>query len=717
MVPSSRAPLGALLLALLLRALPAPACSRLPPGHRHLFADAPGGGPRIEIGACAGGAPSMRPPEDGVPARLSALKARPGWDAAPPSWHGYGPSLRDLGYREDAAGDRLLGPDGAPVAGPRAEWLLANADAGSARIPALSWMSLQTNGYRLDETDCSFRHPRFPPLSNLALDWLQLQVDRSTQRIGLEALKAGLRGLPPGAPVPPELIARLRQMETAQVQLPEELRRRLFAEKPPLVSEVSSSVDAAYAAVNAYFDGQRTLEDFVTAARPPGTPGSQPARDPSAMRPEERRLGELLSRELQAAFESTEPGRELLAQFRRPDGSVRLPPVLVLKLTQRPDDPNAPGAIYNHESREVVMNHWEVLGAVLSELPEAERAARGRELADAAALGRYLEAHPDVRRRVVERLDFAVLHEFVHYRQGDVSRVMDEQRRLNVPDTNPQSLEHEAHRQECRYFLSRVARDPSLLARGYGGNRLQYCPGVLQDPARLEAYVTDLYSRTFAGSQTLPQVRDMQAARRDDAMATMLSASATWEQRARAALKLIGFEHGDAALEHEQARIAAERAAYDRAILPLREQSAGVPAALMRLGKPYTALLFLSQAGWEGREEQARATLRDAQVVLGSRDRRSTLEERLAAFPLVVNLGARLGSSDWSPSFRDGLAADMREYAARLRSQAAAQPGDAAARLRREAADWEAAAQSWSPRAPAAEPRPRQRVPRREERR
>jgi hypothetical protein len=702
--PSSRAPLGALLLALLLRALPAPACSRLPPGHRHLFADAPAaGGERIEIGACTGAAPRPRPPE-GAPLSLRAL-------AAAPDWSGLRASLLDLGYREDAA-DRMLTPEGRPLSQEHLDWLAAPADAGSNPVPALAWQHLQISGYRLEEADCSFHHPSKPVFTNIDLALLLRMAERSTQHMGLEALKAGLRGLRPGDPVPPELIARMRQMEGAQVRLPENLRRLLFSETPPRVSDVSASVDSAYAAATSYFDGQRDLASFVTAARAPGTPGAQPPRDPSTMRSDERRLGELLSRELQAAFETTEPGRELLRHFRRPDGSTSLPPVLVLKLTQRPDDPNAPGAVYNHESREVVLNHWEVQRAVLAQLTPEERAAHGRELSDAAALGRLLEARPQLLRRVVEGLDFLVLHEFVHYRQGDASPILDEQRRGNVPGTLPQSLEHEAHRQECRYFVSRVAADPSLLARGYGGNRQQYCAGILADPNRLEDYVTDLYSRTFAGSQTLPQVRNMQAARRDDALAALTSLRSTWSERGRALLKLAGFGHGDAALAREQARITAEREAYDRSLGPLREQAAAVPGALLRQGRPYHAMQFLALAGWEGREDPAREALREAERLIGARDPRASLDERIAAVPLIVNIRSRLGAAEWTQAFKDGLAADMREHAGRLRAHAASLTGDAAAQLLDQARQWDESADSWSPpiRERAPEPAPRRRV-------
>jgi hypothetical protein len=710
--PSSRAPLGALLLALLLRALPAPACSRLPPGHRHLFADPPAaGGPSIEIGACTGTAPAARPPE-GAPLSLQAL-------AAQPHWAGWRTSLRDLGYREDAASDRVLTPDGAPLSQEHIDWLMAPADAGTSPVPALAWQHLQVSGYRLDESDCSFRHPSQPAFTNIDLARLLSMAERGNAHVGLEALKSGLRGLPPGAPVPPELIARMRQMESAQVRLPDSLRRLLFSETPPRVSDVSASVDSAYAAATSYFDGQRDLASFVTAARAPGSPGAQAPRAPSTMRSGERRLGELLSRELQSLFESTEPGRELLRHFRRPDGSVVLPPVLVLKLTQRPDDPNQPGAVYNHETREVVMNHWEVQRAVLLELSAEERAAHGRELSDAAALGRFLAARPQLLRRVAERLDFAILHEFVHYRQGDASPILDEHRHGNVPGTLPQSLEHEAHRQECRYYLSRVAADPSLLLRGYGGNRQEYCAGVLQDPGRLEAYISDLYSRTFAGSQTLPEVRNMQAARRDDALAALTSLSSTWSERGRALLKLAGLRHGDDALAREQARISAERQAYDRSLAPLREQAAAVPGALLRLGRPYQALQFLSLAGWEGREDPAREALREAERLLGARDPRSSLDERLGSLSLIMNIRSRLGAADWTDDFKNGIAADMREHAGRLRTQAGSLTGEQAAALLQQAQQWDDSADTWSPRirerAPEP-PAPRQRTRRGERR-
>lgn len=702
MDPSSRAPLGALLLALLLRALPAPACSRLPPGHVHLFAEGAAAGADAEIGLCSGTGPAPPPPADEPPASLAELR-RAGlgedWMSA----------LRNISYRADEAADRLLDGEGRPLSAERVNWLFSPVDASHTRISFLAWQTLQVGGYRIDESNCQLTHPERPPAMQIDIVMLEDQVRRGTELSALETLKAGLRGLPPGGPVPPELIARLRSMEQAQVRLPESVRRLLFAEAPPKAGDLASALDGSYASATAFFDGQRALDSFVMAARPLGAPDASPPRAPTHMRSAEQRLGELLARDLQGVFERTEPGRDVLAQFRRPDGSTPLPPMLIVKLSQRPEDSMA-GAIYNDEARQVVFNHWELARLTLAQLPEAERAARAREFSDTDALRRFLEASPGVRARVVDNMDHLVLHEFVHYRQGDVAKVMAEGRRGNLPGGNALSLEHEAYRQECRYFLARIAEDPGLLARGYGGNRNEMCPQVLRDPEQLDNAVTDLYTRAFAGQLRLPELSRMQDVRRDAAWTTLTASGSSLEERAQAGLKLLGYKHGDDAIKDEERRVEALRAAYAAQLAPLRPGLAAAPGALLRAGKPYQALFLLNGMGWEGRLEQARADVSEARRLLTAGARRETLEERLAAWNLVITLGPRVGAAPTDAAFGRAYAADIDAFAAELRRRAKTLPRGEGEPLLQQAAGWEQAARSWRGEKP-------QQVPRRPERR
>jgi hypothetical protein len=367
------------------------------------------------------------------------------------------------------------------------------------------------------------------------------------------------------------------------VRLPEALRQQLFGTgRPPTVASLSASVTSAYLASTRYFDGQRDTPSFVMASRALNESGAVPERMRVPVSSNEQRLGDLISAELQSVLATTPSGRVLLNHFSGRDGVVRLPPLMVLKMTQRADDPNAPGAAYYDETRQVIFNHWELARVLLEQVPPAERARRAREFSDANALRLYLEAHPAERRRLVESVDHLILHELVHYRQGDVARIMTETRRGNVPGPSL-SVEHEAHRQECRYFLERVAADPSLLTAGYGGNRQEYCPTVLRDPGKLDNYVTDLYMRTYAGSMRLPDLSRMQDTRRSAALATIMSGDATWTERFNQGLKIVGLARGDAAIVAERRRIEAatstrshsSRYAYRRPPFRLRLRATG----------------------------------------------------------------------------------------------------------------------------------------------
>lgn len=654
------------------------------PGHVHVFAARGSGTAQLEMGRCIGGAPRAPVPSGAAAASLRALRLTPQ----------VAQGLAQMGYRSDSASDRLIGPYG-PVSVARAAYLLAPVDASRTVISAVSWGYIQSTGYRLDEATCRLTHPEHGPLLGVGYEQLEDYVRRYNEHTAMETLHAGLRGLPQGAAVPPALIAQLRSMESAQVRLPETLRRRLFVTgRPPTVASLSASVTSAYLASTRYFDGQRDSSSFVMASRALNERGAIPERTRVPVSSSERRLGDLLSRELQSVFATTPAGRELMAHFRGRDGVVRLPPLLVLKMTQRADDPNAPGAAYYDDSRQIIYNHWELARELLNLVPPAERAQRAREFTDANAVRRYLEANPRTRRRLVETIDHLVLHEFVHYRQGDVARVMTETRRGNVPGPSL-SVEHEAHRQECRYFLERVAANPSLLAAGYGGNRQEYCPFILRDPARLDNYVTDLYMRTFSGSLRLSDLSRMQDTRRSAALAMIMSGRSTWTERFNQGLRIIGLGRGDDAIAAERRRVTTVNAAYARALTPLRAQVATVPQTLARAGQPVAALRFLQSIEWAAPADVQRDVLIAAATVLAARDRRTTRDERLSAIGLVIQRSNALNIPlDQRPLARAYIA-DAENLLAELRALAPTLRGAQAQQAQALIATWQTGLNAW----------------------
>jgi hypothetical protein len=662
-----------------LAASPAGACLNGPPGHVHLFAAGASAAPALEMGLCVGG-PGETPPDDAAspPIKQSEAKVDTGTIK----------SLELIGYRLDAAADRFFDKDRKPLTVSRWEHLWGPADLSRESVPTTLWMGYQTAGYRLDEATCRLVHPSSGPVRRADLMVWREYDRRGQSHLALETLKAELAGLPPGTPIPPAVIQKLRDMEGAQTRLPERVRALLFS-GAPTVGAMKGALDRAYLDSTRFFDGLRDRESFAVSARVLGSPGSRPPVVRAPVSSREAALGATISAELQAAYEGTDAGRELLAHFRGPDGRATLPPVLVLKLTQRPDDPNSPGAIYDPSGRQVVLNHWELARIALAQAPEKDRAALAKDFADADKLGRWLAANPEARRRAMERVDFLLLHEFVHYRQGDQSKLSIETLRQNAPGNNPLSFEHEAHRQECRYFLERVSRDPSLISRGYGGNRQQYCPSLLDDPAILEGYVTDLYRKTFAGSAELSDVPKLQAARREAARSLLLegirSLSPNWVNQA---LKLVGFSHGDAAIAEEARRSAEVRADLVAKLDPLRERWVReVPAALARSGEPYTALYFLQKSGWRGREDDARRAVREAALSLSRREPRTTLESRLAAHAILAQIAPGLGVAREDALTR-AYEDDAREWIVRLRQRAKNAPPAEAAALQEQIRDW-----------------------------
>lgn len=631
------------------------------------------------MGRCVGG-PGESAPNDPSSPPLKASEAKIGTDTVK--------GLAMIGYELDLAADRLLGPGRKPVSEAAYRFLIAPTDLSRESVPVTLWMAFQAAGYRLEAT-CQLVHPSSGPVLRAHLLVYREQDRRGQSHLALETLKAELAGLPAGAPVPPAVIKKLRDMEGAHTRLPDHIRALLFA-GAPTVGAVSGPLDRAYLDSTRFFDGLRDAESFAISARPLGSPGSMPPLTRAPVSSHEAQLGATISSELRTIYEGTDAGREMLAHFRGADGRVNLPPVLVLKLTQRADDPNAPGAVYDPAGRQVILNHWELARMALAQAPEAERAALAKRFADAGELGRWLAANPEARRRAMEQADFLILHEFIHYRQGDLSKLSIETLRQNAPSNNPLSFEHEAHRQECRYFLERVSRDPALISRGYGGNRQQYCPTLLDDPAILEGYVTDMYRKTFAGSAELSDVPKLQAARRGAAGALLLEeirrGGTEWMNQA---MKLAGFSHGDAAIAEEARRSATDRADLVAKLDPLRERWVReVPVALARSGNPYTALYFLEKGGWRGRENEARRAAFAAAASLARREPRTTLEHRLAAHAILAQIGPGLGIAREGRLLR-AYQDDAREWIARLRERAKTAPPAEAASLLDQARAWE----------------------------
>ncbi|UPT75088.1 MAG: hypothetical protein M0D55_05080 [Elusimicrobiota bacterium] len=287
----------------------------------------------------------------------------------------------------------------------------------------------------------------------------------------------------------------------------------------------------------------------------------------------ERALGRQVADAFAAELSRHAPGRELLAKFPPPAGP---PDMYVLKLTQNPNDPNQPGALYDASGDRMVFNHWDIVRVLQMKLPpERMKAIEGRA-ADVGLLSALFKEDPSLLRVLVDALDVNYFHELKHAEQARRGRLEIEQMRGNLPFANPLSKEHEAYREECRYLVSK------------GGSALvdspfaQRCLMMLKDPDAHRDWITNLYVSNYNGFGTVDDVASRQEVRREAARAS----GEGWAAWGRRKLREAGLARGDEALAAYRAAELEREKAFLAAVPDLRRRGAeAVVAAHLSAGR------------------------------------------------------------------------------------------------------------------------------------
>lgn len=517
--------------AFLLLAASAAACPFGVPGHFHPKAESAGPAAAMPEGKCTGRgqapppapAPAASPPYD--------LRANP----VPAEHRVY---WEMIGFRFDDASARIRDANGNVVTQPAIDDLERPFDASHERLNASLWAAFMLNGYRLDEATCHLIGSDTKPLNSFSMKVWAAVARRGQSHAALENLLAKLRGLNPQLPVPEDIRKAMLDLSKAGTELPPNILA-LIARNGTTVGQLRGPAAATYADSTSFYDGQRSLLDTVRAVIPQGTEPGVAARRKGITDPDERVLGRTLSTAFNNEMSKTAPGRELLSHFQGAKGAG-LPDVMVLKLTQSPNDPNAPGAVYDYSADRMVINHWEVVRVLHARLPADKLAKIGGRLGDAKQLSKLLVEDPSLLPLIVDNIDVIYFHELTHAAQSRRDRLDDELIRGNLPGANPLSKEHEAHRAHCRYLLS---KGPAAIDRS---DWRDYCLGLIRNPDAFKDSVTSRYLSTFSGSTTLDDVATRQEVRRGTARALEgRGGVVNWfEQK----LKQFGFVQGDAAL-------------------------------------------------------------------------------------------------------------------------------------------------------------------------
>lgn len=613
------------LLGLLLVWVQAHPGHKAPEGHFHVLAAASGSSSAsVELGACVGERGPAAPLEGGEPYDLNKKPI----SAEELEY------FRLLGWEKDGKGI-LLRPGGLPSRSAEVEHLLAPFDAASERMDSETWSWLALGGHRLDEATCRLLGPNGKPVSRITVLGMATLADAQKQLMGVEQLRAAMKGLKPDEPLPARVLETLTALKTSAVRLPDGLEKAVLS--AGTVSQALGHVESAHEQAIRFWDGGTTLTERLQAALP-AVGFNAPARPTTYVNALERRLGDAFASDMTAVFSRYEPGRQLLDRFRKPDGTRELPHMLVLKLSQRPDDPGygAADAVYHTSADAIVINHWSVAKEALSSAPEGDRARLSKEFADPAKLGAYLERHPEVRRSFMERLDTLLFHEMTHAWQNRRTRFSVEMTRGNVPDSNPIEKEHEAYRDQYRYFHAKLLADP---AKAVDSPELASYAFLLSDVGRFNAQITDSYMRSFAGTSDVKTVRAINRDRRTVAEKLRQDGPKAWVEQG---LRLLGLSLGDAAIDQLEADQSARSKEFSEKEWP-KMRAEGYPALIgeyRRRGRLGEAFL-LAYGSQGGVPEQRTAELRrELEASLASDQ--TDFNKRLAGWSALDTAGVEL---------------------------------------------------------------------------
>lgn len=600
--------------AFLLLAASAAACPFGYPGHVHpSAAQAAAAAAPLPAGRCDGGLPAPEEPRGGKP---WDLRAHPIPDADLPSWE-------LAGFRVDGARARLLDAKGAPLTEEGMRFLEAPWEASRERVSVEVWNNLMLSGYRLDEATCLLHGPGSEPLSRVAVRYTKGLMLKGLTQISLERLLSEVRALPPGAPIPARVRGMAQQMSSAGAPLPAGIRAVL--DRPgATVGALRGPATAEYEGLQRFFDGQLPAATALGLAVPASGGAAKrraPYRDSA-----EREFGRALQGAFRAELSRGPVGADLLARFDR-NPRQGMPNVLILKLTQRPQD-STQAAIYNPGSDTIVINHWAVAAVVRMRAPPGKRAELEPLLSDPARLMAFVSKDPALMKAVIGEIDVEYFHELLHADQSRRTRIDDEAVRGNTPGANPLDKEREAHREHCRYLFSKASYDPAAVTASRWRN---YCAGMLRDPDAFQDEVARNYLSTMSGNATGAEFLRMQEVRKAAAAAP----AGSWSDAARRLLRRAGLRHGDEAIADFNRDVRARDAAFNAGIGAFRERAAARMSEASR-GQPDLALEYLAlDPKWTDAPASEEAVASATRWLAANKSDASKLDARLAVENLL----------------------------------------------------------------------------------
>jgi hypothetical protein len=355
-------------------------------------------------------------------------------------------------------------------------------------------------------------------------------------------------------------------------------------------------------------DGPRLFDNASEHGAAGGTPSASGAG--GGARPG---LAPVLTAELEAHFAGTPVGRELLERFRGPSGAVELPAVVVTDLGG-----GSVVGMYDHESRSLWIDERRAAQDIVDAAALADRPALKRRLAKAGSVDAYLTDHLEARAAVLNAADGTLYHELTHAwqrrRDGTVAA---------AEGQDPVEWEHEAYREELRYFHEKLLRDPAAAAKD---SDMTMYRELLRGYDSFKDNVTLLYQQTN-GSSSFPTLEQALAKRSSPAAARDLKDL----QRVSAAYA------------------GREKEFVDKVLPGLREQ--GYPALISQAraaGDPALALSLAAEAPADLRSRLAPPALAETTSLLSS-DPPAAIARRLDAWQAYLSYEGAVSHSNVIP--------------------------------------------------------------------
>lgn len=301
---------------------------------------------------------------------------------------------------------------------------------------------LTSQGWRFEEDGRALDPKTKAPAAKGVLDKAVLDMRQDARRAALETINLMLD---PNRPAEP---GDRQRLETLAVDLPPGLAAAVLDPKSDL-AKTRSMASAGLAEVAAYFDGGRTLEDRMAAARPVSAGPSGPRVDLPYYTAAEKAAGEKLQAAARAEIGRDPFGRTVLARL------DAMPPILIEEQSA------GVAAHYDYRRRAVVLDRESVVASVAGTVPPRQAGALRASLSTRAALAAYLEAHPEAAAAVAKDHDVVLVHELTHAWQDRRDPIFREMARGSIPDLQPLEYEEEAYKTKNLYLRSKLKNDPA----------------------------------------------------------------------------------------------------------------------------------------------------------------------------------------------------------------------------------------------------------------